>query len=754
MSARRGAVIAVLTALASLPAAAQAPDNPATGVEGPTVEVIGTTPVPGLGTPLREIPATVQSVGAGELRNRDVRDVTEQLERSFTGVNVNSSQGNPFQQDLVYRGFTASPLLGLPQGLSVFVDGVRVNEAFGDTVNWDLIPRNAIATTHLLSGSQSVFGLNTLGGVLSIQTKSGFAFPGSAARISGGAFGRRSAEFEYGDHGEHADGFIAANAHDETGWREHSSSKIRQAFMKGGWQDSRTHIDVSLALADNALEGAQTLPVAMLGKPRQSYTWPDRTENLLSFLALRASRYVENDILVAGSAYLRNLRQSNLSSNVNNDFDPRLAVGAGNAQGFNDHSSLDQAMAGASVQVTVDGELGVAINRLTVGASLDRASAAFTQDRQQATFSADRGTLGFGEFASRVRVGSENTYLGAYFSDQLALSQDWMATVSGRYNIARASLRDRSGTRPELDGDHVFRRFNPALGVNWNPNETATHFASYSQGMRVPTPVELTCADPAAPCSLPNQFLADPPLRPVIARTLEIGTRLRLAEKTRVSASVYRSVLSDDILFVSSGGAVNAGFFQNAGETLRQGLDLSAKAGHGEFSMQAGYSYVQAVYLTPFRMLSPNNSTRDAADEIAVVRGNVLPGIPRSSLKLLADWTPSPQWSVGIGWAWFGRQYARGDENNQDANGPLPSYGIAQLFVRHALDKGWEVSLKVDNLFDRRYQNFGVLGRNFFNGPAQTFDATAAAAEQFRAPGAPRALWVALRYELDAKPRR
>jgi outer membrane receptor protein involved in Fe transport len=744
---------AALCALAALPAAAQIVDNPATEIEGSTVEVIGTVPVPGLGTPLREIPATVQSVGAEELRNHDARDITEHFERSFTGVNLNSAQGNPFQQDLLYRGFTASPLLGVPQGLSVFVDGIRVNEAFGDTVNWDLIPRNAISTVHLLSASNPVFGLNTLGGVLSIQTKSGFAFPGTAARLAAGAFGRRSAEVEHGGHGENADWFVAVNAHDEAGWREHSPSSIRQAFIKGGWQDSRTDIDVSLALADNTLQGTQALPLSMFGNPRQAYTWPDRTENALSFLTLRASRYVENDILLAGSAYLRNLHQSTLSSNVDGDFDPTLAVGPGNAQGFNDRTTLDQTMAGASLQLSMDGELGVAINRLTLGASLDRASSDFAQSRQEATVSTERSTIGFGAFARQVSVAGDNTYFGAYFSDQLALSQNWIVTASGRYNIARISLRDRSGSRSALDGDHVFQRFNPALGVNWNPTRSATYFTSLSQGMRVPSPVELTCADPAAPCALPNQFLTDPALKPVIARTTEVGTRLRFAENARVTASGYRTVLTDDILFVSSGSAVNTGFFQNVGKTLREGFDLGAKVEFGDVALKAGYSYVRAEYLTAFRMLSPNNSSRNAANQITVDSGNRLSGIPRSSLKLFADWTPSPRWSVGFGWAWFDKQYARGDENNRDVNGPLPSYGVAQLFGQYAINGNWKVSVKMDNLFNHRYENFGILGRNFFTGLSQSFDAAGAAPEQFRSPGAPRAVWVALRYELDAKVR-
>jgi outer membrane receptor protein involved in Fe transport len=750
MTAASGAARATLAACALLcaaRAASQEPRNPVTEIEGPAVEIIGITPVPGLGTALPDIPASVQSSGAEELRRRGARDLPEHLERGFGGASLATTTGSPYQQDLQYRGFTASPLLGQPQGLSVFVDGVRVNEAFGDMVNWDLIQRNAIANVNLVSGSNPVFGLNTLGGVLTVQTKSGFAFPDTSARVEGGSFGRRAAEFEHGGHGERADWFVAGNATDETGWREHSASRIRQAFVKSGWQDSRTDVDVSLAVADNALEGIQALPIGWLDTPRQAYTWPDRTENSLAFLTLRASRYVENDVLVQASAYLRNLNQRSVASNVNEDFDPLLAAGPGNAQAFNDRFALDQRMAGMSLQVAIDGEIAERINRLTLGVSIDGARADLAQDRQEAAIAADRETQGAGAFAPVVRVSSENQYYGLYFVDQLAFAPQWMLTTSARLNVVRASLRDQSGARPELDGDHKFQRLNPALGLNWNPSPSATYFAAYSEGMRVPTPVELTCADPAAPCTLPNQFLADPPLKPVIARTLETGARLRFNDKLRASASLYRTELSDDILFVSSGGALTTGYFQNAGTTLRQGLDLTARANIGAWTLHAAYSRIQAVYLTPFRMMSPNNSSRDAADEIAVERGDRLPGIPADMVKLLADWSLSPRGSIGLGWAWFGPQYARGDENNEDANGRLPSYGIAQLLARFVPAKGWEASLRVDNLFDQRYENFGVLGRNFFTGPNRSFDAAAAAPEQFRGPGAPRAIWVALRYD-------
>lgn len=744
--------LAILALLASRQSLSQAPPNPATETEGAAIEVIATTPVPGLGTPLRDIPASLQSVRAEDLRNSGSRDLAEQLERNLAGVSANSAQGNPYQLDLLYRGFTASPLLGTPQGLSVFVDGARVNEAFGDTVNWDLIQTNAIATTHLMSGSNPVFGLNTLGGSLAIQTKSGFAFPGVSGRLGIGSFGQRSAQAEAGGHDEHQDYFIAANAQNQTGWREHATSQVRQAFVKSGWQDERTDIDIALALANNTLAGAQATPVSMLAQSlRQVYTWPDRTDNKLGFLTLRASRYLRDDLLLAATAYARNLKQSLASSNINDSFSTLLPAGQGNSPGFNDRISIDQRMSGTAFQVTTDSRLADAPNRFTAGVSLDRASTSFSQDRQEATFSTDRETVGIGAYAPGVRLRSDTSNWGAYFINQFAFDPQWMFTLSGRYAIAKISLRDQSGVQPALDGDHTFRRYNPAAGLNWNPTAAATVFASYSEGMRVPSPVELTCADPAAPCSLPNQFLADPALKPVIARTIEIGTRLRPTERTRFTASAYRSVLSNDILFVSSAAAVNAGFFQNAGKTQRQGLDITGAVEAGSVTLRGSYSHLLATYLSAFTLSSPNNSSADGAGLIQVGRGNRLPGIPADSVKLLAEWRAAPDFTATLGLNWFGRQYARGDENNRDAGGTLAGYAVARLLARYALRDGWELSASAENLFDSRYQTFGVLGRNFFNGPGRSFDAGAAAAEQFRSPGAPRAVWVALSYEMKPK---
>ncbi|MDQ6640811.1 MAG: TonB-dependent receptor, partial [Pseudomonadota bacterium] len=543
-------------------------DNPAEAVELSKVDVIGTTPLPGLGAPVRDVPANVQVYTSKDLGKQRHGTLAEFLERNPTSVTANAAQGNPYQLDIGFRGFTASPLVGVAQGLSVFQDGVRINEPFGDVVNWDLLPQSAIASIQLLPGSNPLFGLNTLGGALAIYTKSGSANPGTSVELSGGSFGRRTLQLEHGGAAGPWDWFLTGNVSHERGWAAHNPSRVHQLFAKLGYQAASDDIDVSVTAADNRLEGTQTLPASFFDDTRQAYTYPDVNENRLAMLALKGSHFLSEDVLVGANVYLRRFRNRNVSSNVNTSFgdvDPQTAA-IDTAQAINDSSAITQTGYGAGLQLTLSQPLAGRKNRLVLGTSADLGHARYALDSQAAAFDASRETVPTGDFEARTDARTFNRTLALFAMDTLALTPQWTLTASARYNEARVSIRDRSGSNAALNGDHGFRRVNPALGMTFNPGPAITTYASYNEGMRAPTAIELTCADPQAPCKLPNSFLADPPLKKVVARTMEIGARGR-EDETVWSAALYRTQLFDDLQFVSSGGAVNAGYFQNVGKT-------------------------------------------------------------------------------------------------------------------------------------------------------------------------------------------
>ncbi len=718
--------------------------------QAPAVEVVAPTPLPGLGVAKDKVPANVQTGDAEDLRNPGTMTLHDLMERSFDSVNINQSQGNPYQPDINFRGFTASPLLGTSPGLSVFQDGVRINEPFGDGVNWDLIPNPAIATITLMPGSNPVFGLNTLGGAISVTTKNGFDFPGLVVQGYGGSFRRAAGDIEYGGHSDRVGYYVTGNGFYERGWRDNTSTHIWQGFGKLSFRDRATNVDLSFTGASNTLNGAQAIPISFLQQQRsQSYTFPDTFKNELTAFTLTGKHSVSDLSLLQGSLYYRGLKSKNFSTNVNDDFDADDPIEPGNTQGENAAIDLDTRGWGFGVQYSYLGNLGALPNQLTLGVSLDAGRTDFTQSEQEANFAPDRSNIPVGGFATETQARTENQYWGIYLTDTLSPAPWVDITLAGRYNWAEVKIRDTSGTNPALDGTHTFSRFNPAVGATFRPVHALTAYVGYNEGMRIPTPVELTCADPAAPCSLPNAFLADPPLDPIIAKTVEAGMRGPITPGMRWHATVYQTRLENDILFVSaSASAPNTGFFQNVGTTRRRGIELGLAGAIERWRFLASYSYIDAQFRTPFTEFSPNNSSADAIGDIQVQSGNRIPGIPRNIFKLRVEYAFGGGFTLGGAMYAQDSQYVRGNENNLDPNGKISGYTVFNVDARWNFARGWELFGMINNLFDRKYETTGVLGLNFFNGPGNTFDATSTVKELFVSPAAPIGAWIGVRYSL------
>lgn len=732
-------------ASAVAPVAASAPPN----TELPTIVVVGTTPLLGVGTPLEKVPANVQTIKGNEIQAQHSATVTDYLQKNVVSVDINDAQGNPSQTDINYRGFTASPLLGTPQGLSVFLDGVRINEPFGDVVNWDLIPQAAINSMQIIPGSNPTFGLNTLGGAVAVTTKNGRTNPGGNIDVSGGSWGRKSAQIEQGGViGSNLDYYFTANVTNDNGWAAQNSSRLRQAFGKLRYTDADTTISLSMGGADNTLNGSQTIPRSFLDNYKQAYTFPDTNENQVGYITLSGEHYFSPNVELSGTLYYRHYRNKNVSSNVNDNYGETKDDGDIDlTQATNDQSVIVTDSYGASLQLTLLNKLFGKDNQLVLGAAGDFANSHFTQSSQAAQFTDSRATVGTGPFVPTTDAKTRNENWGIYFENTLSFTEQWSMTLAGRYNWARATIGDESGAQPLLDGRHTFSRFNPAVGFNWNPTPWFTAYATYNEGMRSPTAIELACADPNAPCSLPNDFIADPELKPVISRTFEIGARGHIGKATTWSAALYSTTLSDDIQFVSSQGAASTlGYFQNVGKTRRQGFELAGRTQWGPLGVAASYSYVNATYRSTWTESSASNSSADDNGNITVHSGDRIPGIPSNTVKMRVDYNPISRWNIGTNLTYRSNIFARGDENNQDVNGSIAGYFLIDLDTTYNVTKQLQVYATVKNLLNKRYANVAILGENFFNGPNHTFNGADTVNEQFLGIGAPRGVWVGLRY--------
>lgn len=478
-------VVAILAAYA-IPQAAWA-ENKAEALELGKVEVVGTTPLAGIGVPAEQVPSNVQVVKGDAIQNQQSLGIADFMNQNMSGVNINEAQNNPYQPDVNFRGFTASPLVGTPQGLSVYQDGVRINEPFGDTVNWDLIPQNAISSMTLMPGSNPLFGLNTLGGALSVQTKSGEHYPGGGLQVLGGSFGRWAVEGEYG--GKTADGvsyFFAGNKFDENGWRDASPSDVLQGFAKLGWSNEKTDVDISFSGADTDLTGngyqAQTL-LGQAGGYDSIYTKPDNTQNQLAFINSKVSHWMSDEMLLTTNAYFRRNKTKTLNGDVNDEYETLYTVCADNSilagtgceenfdQGVNNRSNTTNKSFGGTVQTSWVNDR----NLLITGASLDLGRVGFTQTEQEAeSFNASRGfdldSYSTNPVETAVDLSAKSKTWSLFATDTFAATPKLAFTVSARYNHTHLNVTDKRAALHEgscmIDATRA-----AALGVGYSAGD-------------------------------------------------------------------------------------------------------------------------------------------------------------------------------------------------------------------------------------------------------------------------------------------
>lgn len=645
-----------------------------------TIEV---TPLNGGAQPRNAIAAPVQTASGDDLRNSNAIDLTEFLNRKFSGVYFNESQGNPLQPDVNYRGYTASPLLGTPQGLSVYMDGVRLNQPFGDVVSWDLIPRSAIAGITLIPGSNPLFGLNTLGGALSLETKSGRTDPGTTVELGYGAHARGTADIQSGGVDGAWDWYLNAHYFTDGGWREYSPTDQGQFFGKLGWHDEGSDFELSYAYVKDSLIGNGLQDMRLLAQDYNSvYTIPDRTKNQSHYLNLEGRHAFSDALSVAGNVYYRKIDTRTQNGDLNDDsigesvYQPsaaeRAALTAAGYSGFpasgataantpfpkwrcianvllnsepnekcngiDTTTRTHQHNYGVNLQLDWNAEFGGNRNAFLVGGGYDADRIRYAQSARFGYLAANRNVVlvdGPGAYAdgsqdsenafdSRVDLRSRAHTWSAFFSDTLTLADVWNLTISGRYNrqtVITRDLLDPDGGIDSLNGNDTYRRFNPAAGLTWSPSAAFNAYIGYNEGSRAPSAVELGCANENNPCRLPNAMAGDPPLAQVVTRTLEAGLRGTLWDSTHWNVNIHRAENKNDILFVAAPDAPGAGFFQNFPKTRREGFDLGFDSRASAWSYGAQYSYVKATYQAYGLFPGDGNSTNSFAAMDPAFRG-------------------------------------------------------------------------------------------------------------------------------------
>lgn len=799
------------------------------GQAASAITVVGTMPLPGVVLAVEQVASPVQTATQAEIEQSGAADLPDFMNRRLNGVYLNEMQGNSSQPDVNFRGYTASALLGTPQGISVYLDGVRQNQPFGDVVSWDLIPENAISSVTLMSGSDPLFGLNTLGGALSIQTKDGAGSPGLSGQATWGSSGRKAVQAEYG--GGKADGFnwfFAGRGFHESGWRFDSPSDVRQSFGRLGWHKGATDLNLTAAYAYNTLTGNGLQDFRLLARDYASvYTVPDTINNRAPAVTLMLRHTFSSAWSFSGNAFYRSIRSEGINGNLNTNslgesvYQPSAAdIAALKAAGYTGYPAsgatsantpfpkwrcIAQALELASPSQRCNGltvysksmqhDVGFSgqltwfarHNQVTMGAAFDRGSVTYTQNTQFGYLNPDRSITGVNAWEdgsttdsgvpvdSRVNLHGTTPNWSLFAADTLSPGKGWTLTFSGRYNRNTIDNHDRfqAAGPGSLSGRDVIGRFNPAVGVTWSPRSRFNVYASYTEGSRAPTSIELGCADPENPCSLPNALASDPPLQQVVTGTWEAGLRGKSERILNWDVGAFRAENRDDILFVAS-QQTGTGYFKNFARTRREGVQASFEAHIRRISGGLDYTFLAATYQSTEVLNGTANNASDLALQgypgvggvITVHPGNRIPLVPKQTGKVFMDIQATSKLSLNLGLVAASSSYARGNENNAyraDGKyylgpGVSPGYAAANMRAHYDLTRTVQVLLQVDNLFDRRYYTGAQLATTGFTGdgkfiarqytpygPGPQAGNYPVQSVTYFAPGAPRRAWVELR---------
>jgi iron complex outermembrane recepter protein len=731
--------------------ATRAPATRAPATSGAAAAVPETTakPVPGA-VDQDKIPSNVVTAGASAFEYTKSPDLLQSLVQALPGVALSDQTGNQFQLDLNYRGYVASPVIGTPQGLAVYQNGVRINEVFGDILNWDFIPQNAI--NHLtLVPSNPVYGLNATGGALAIEMKNGYTYHGVEGEVSGGSYGRVGTSVQAGGQAGNLSAYITADAIDDAGWRNDSPSSLRRVYADLGARGDQTEFHVNFTGADNKFGAAAATPVQMLSQDWASiYTIPQTTQNQLAFLTASATWRPSDTWTYQAVAYYRNYHQSHVDGNgTNATNDPTVcpnptvlcfpnldgtvsnltttrgqmvpnagALGFPSILGEIDRTWTTTNSFGGSVQAASSEKLFGHENNFTIGLSVDRGLVQFSTTSELGTVNANQfpTVQGLGLFIDQpsgdvapVGLGAKTLYTGLYATDTIDVTSRLSVTAGGRFNFAQINLADDLGNDPGLSGNHTYNHFNPMIGATYKLTPNLTFYGDFAVANRAPTPLELACSDPIRPCLIDNSLVGDPNLQQVVSYTFEGGLRGHFdIAKGQLNWTVggFHALNTNDILPVSS-PLVGHEFFQNAGNTLRQGIEANLTYKQDRWNVYANYTYVDATFQNALTLQSPFNPFADANGNIFVVPGDHVPGIPNFRFKLGGEYQITNPWKFGADLNVIGSQWLVGDQSNQ--NPKLPAYWVVNMHSSYKISENIEVFGLVRNLFNQHYAVFGTF---------------------------------------------
>lgn len=703
----------ILLLLAAAPLSAQLPDSTVRDTSAarlPTVEVIGSILAPtgpriGSGVPARVTVVEGERVDAWEPR------LLSDALAANAGISLYDDLGSRLKTTLVSRGFTSSPVVGLPQGVSVFVDGVPVNEPDAGQVNFDLLPLEHIRRVELLSGTASLLGPHSLGGAVNLVTRRGAGALGAELELSRGSHEAWATEGTVSGESRGWSYYGGAGWADERGWRQLTGAEQLDGIVNLARVRDRGGFSIQAFGATSRAETAGSLPESVFeSRPDSNLTSGDFEDLRQLHIAAFGWRELNRGRVSLG-LWLRAHDAERF--NVNQATDPDV-------RSFSENRTL-----GANFEWRSTWPVGRSFVGVRIGAT-------GTLSRTSIRIFAERIDPGLTTHVESPIGDAGGHALAEWVLGNIVLS------AGTRVDVVRIPFRNRIDAA--RDTTSTYTQASPRAGIAWTITPRLRAYASLGRSFRAPAVIELACADPQEPCPLPFALGDDPPLDPVTATTGEVGAEWN-RDPIGVSASVFRTEVRDEIFLFpyddasEPEGSTIDGFFANVSRTRREGIETVAQLRPRDWAeLRASWSWTRATFRTGGIELFSIREEAGGANEVE--RGDRLPLIPEHTVKLGADLVFPRGITAGVDTRWIGRQWLRGDEANEESR--LAAYTTTDVRVGVALGS-WALHAIARNVFDSRHATFGTFNIH---------QAAGGVVERFLTPGEPRTVLVVVRREI------
>jgi iron complex outermembrane receptor protein len=624
--------------------------------------------------PLADTPAAVTVVNAdSRLRGQSRLQLDESLNR-VPGLYLQNRYNFAQGLRLSSRGFGSRAPFGV-RGLRLNVDGFPETLPDGQS-QLDSIDLFAVEQLTVLRGPSSLFYGNATGGVVDITTQSGKTRNDSASvSVIGGNHGLKQANVQTSgrhDQGQHA---LSLTALDYQGFREQSEIRKYQFTGQAGWDlaDTRT-VTVFLTAMDT--------PVAQdPGGLTRQQAHQDRQQ---------ASRFAS--LLDAG----QQVDQQRLGLHYRDD---DFVNGRLNARAFISLIDYHRLFYGARLDYTLPFTVLTLPHRLLVGVDMDR-----QQDDRGRRAVSPTGNITAVTADEEQQASADGIFLqlDSHLSDRL------MLTIGGRADRLRMTIDDALLTDGNDSGRREFQENSYSAGLSWQLSPAHTLYTTVSSAFESPTFTEL--ANPSGAGGF------NPDLEPQTALNREVGARGALGDRLFYEAALFRVDVDDEITPYEIGGRT---FYQNAGQTRRDGLELGLEhATTDQLTLALSWTWSDFRFQEFF-------DTQQNAD----VSGKRLPGIPQHQLFAQVDWQAESGLFASVESILGRHRYAEntnrtrvGSEwlvNLRGGKAWKRNQQTVTLFagINNLLDRDYYSNLRINANSDRPVQNRGY----FEPGPGTTY---------------------------------